>query len=141
MDLLLIRDLYRNDGIFGEIFGDKGLRVAVTLEHSFPEWSRWADRSFKAVIPSGIYQCVRGKHRLEHMTEDFETFEITGVTGHTGLVFHWGCFNRDSKGCVLLGKALAGDDASGEMITHSRDTFAAFMALQVGIDQFTLAIR
>ncbi len=74
-------------------------------------------------------------HRLHGMTEDFETFEIRGVPGHTGILFHWGNYNQDSDGCVLLGSARNGD-----MIVNSREEFANFMELQKGINNFELVV-
>jgi hypothetical protein len=65
---------------------------------------------------------------------------VTGVAGHTGLLFHWGNWNRDSDGCILTGEAFA-DSAKGEMVTNSRASFARFMALQDGFDSFQLEVK
>lgn len=128
MDLVLRHYSKREAGIFGII--DTETRF-YTLEHAFPV----PDNGYLPTIPNGTYTCVRGKHRLEHMTEDFETFEITGVQGHSKLLFHWGNWNKDSDGCILLGDSLADD-----MILHSKVAFAHFMALQEGLDSFVLTV-
>lgn len=130
MDLILKRKLWLQAGIFGMLYsGDE--QIAVTLEHAF----EISDAVFRPIIPQGIYACQRGSHRLNGMDQDFETFEILGIAGHSGLLFHAGNFNKDSEGCVLLG-----DEMMGLMITNSRATFAKFMALQVGVSQFQLSV-
>lgn len=74
------------------------------------------------------------------MAADFTTFEITGVAGHSNLLFHWGNFNADSEGCVLLGEAEV--QAGGrEMITASRAAFARFLASVAGRDTFALRVE
>lgn len=130
MDLTLTRTDFTPDGIFGKIAGD-GFK-AYTVEHAYeaPDGSAYVPK-----IPTGTYTCVRGQHRLDHMTEDFTTFEVTNVPGHAGILFHWGNWNKDSDGCILLGSSRVSN-----MVTHSVDTFHNFMALQDGVDQFTLVV-
>lgn len=134
MDLLLCRKDFREDGIFGELSDEDGNRIAVTLEHAYP-----VDKSYEPKLPAGEYACVRGLHRLEGMTRDFPTFEITGVEGHADILFHWGNFTRDSAGCVLLGKSVQ-PSPTGQMIKDSKITFAKFMSLMTGINEFTLTV-
>lgn len=129
MKLTLKRDDFRSTGIFGQLLDEAGTRIAVTLEHSYILLS-----TFEPKIPDGIYTCVRGEHQL-HNGILFNTFEITGVYGHSGLLFHSGNFNRDSEGCVLLGQTVDGD-----MVTHSKRAFADFMALLDGLQMFTLEV-
>lgn len=125
--LILVRDRFCTDGIFGQLKDPStGDVIAFTLEHSYDNVPK---------LSKGTYKCVRGHHRLHNMTEDFVTFEVTGVDGHTGILFHWGNYNKDSEGCILLGKA-----SMPTMITSSRDTFAAFMQRMEGIDSFELLV-
>ena len=126
MNLKLVRKDCQSDGIFGELLNEAGEKLFVTLEHSF---------ECKPKIPDGLYTCRLGKHRLHGMTEDFETFEIVRVPGHTGLLFHWGNFNHDSDGCVLIGA-----DRIGDMITRSRESFSEFMQMLSGVDEFQLKV-
>lgn len=133
MDLILSRKQKTQDGIFGEL-GDHGAPLWVTLEHAYI-----GAHGFNAKIPPGTYECIRGTHHLDHMTEGFETFEITGVEGHSGLLFHWGNFNKDSDGCILIGKEFAAMQGR-QGIFHSRDAFKEFMALQNGLNSFALTI-
>jgi hypothetical protein len=126
MDLALKRTESSPDGIFGVLSDPTGKQVAVTLEHSFGD---------RPAITPGAYLCVRGSHILKGMDLPFETFEITNVPGHTGILFHVGNFNQDSSGCVLLGKSVVKN-----MITHSLVAFLNFMELQQG-STFWLTIR
>lgn len=112
-------------GIFGELHAEDGSFIGVTLEHSY---------NLKPKLPPGLYKCVRGVHRLH--SASIETFEITGVPGHTGILFHCGNSQNDSAGCVLLG------DRIGTMcILDSRPTFNRFMDLQAGINEFNLTVE
>ena len=136
MDLILQRVACRADGILSQCTDAAGTQVMVTLEHAFEDDAG----GYQPKIPPGTYTCVRGPHRLNGMTQSFVTFEVTGVAGHSGLLFHWGNWNEDSDGCILTGEAFA-NSASGEMVTNSRETFARFMALQDGVDNFQLEVR
>lgn len=130
MKLILERNDQRSSGIFGVLSDEAGNLLAVTLEHAYFSSETWLPK-----IPPGSYQCVRGLHRLHGMAEPFSTFEITGVTGHSNLLFHWGNYNRDSDGCVLLGR-----ERYGSIISHSKDTFAEFMKLLENESSFQLEV-
>jgi hypothetical protein len=136
MNLTLRRKLYRADGIFSACYDESGIKRWETLEHAYGS----ADQGWLPKIPPGLWTCVRSMHRLHGMAHDFETFEITGVEGHSDLLFHWGNFNRDSEGCILLGEDLFESKDGEEMITASRAAFADFMKLQEGVDSFTLEV-
>jgi hypothetical protein len=140
MNLLLKRTQYRSDGVFGELYDASGNKIAVTLERAYPVTSRDPSRSYASKIPAGEYLCVRGQHRLSSMAHAFTTFEITGVSGHTDILFHAGNYNRDSEGCVLLGQRVA-STVDGQMITKSRVTFAEFMELESSVDHFVLTVE
>lgn len=133
----LIRKEFRADGIFGELRADDDTLVAVTLEHAYD--SGHGDGSFLPKVSPGEYTCVRGQHQLHGMAAPFTTFEITGVVGHSNILFHMGNFNKDSEGCVLLGEEIA-ETGNSEMITNSRATFAKFISGLDGIDSFTLTV-
>lgn len=135
MNLKLIRKQYRFDGIFSELRDESGNLVAVTLEHAYPN----DHGGFEPKIPVGVFTCVRGAHRLRGMAQDFLTFEITGVEGHSNLLFHWGNYNHDSEGCILVGKDEV-QIQNVEMIEHSKDTFKNLMELQKDVDTFSLQV-
>lgn len=136
MNLRLKRFDRREDGVFGQLFDDKDKQIAVTLEHSID--AGHGNGSFTSKLPNGIYKCVKGMHRLDHSDKPFETFEITGVPNHTGILFHVGNYNRDSDGCVLLGHGYGGEP---RMLYQSRMTFDSFMNLQHNVTEFILEVE
>lgn len=138
MNLTLKRLYSEADGIFSELVQENGEIFCYTLEHAFDDGS--GRGSFAPKIGDGTYTCQRSMHRLHNMTQDFETFEVMNVPGHSGLLFHWGNFNQDSDGCILVGEAIASYQMTGKMITNSKVEFAAFMQLQSGLDTFTLTV-
>lgn len=131
--LTITRNQFSFQGIFGEL-KDEGTLIAVTLEHAYAE-----NGPCRPKIPPGNFTCVRGIHRLDGMKNDFLTFEITGVEGHSNLLFHWGNWNYDSAGCVLLGETIA-KLSSGQMITNSRLTFEKFMESYGKLESFPLTV-
>lgn len=130
MNMLMKRLDQSSNGIFSELGDEAGTVYFHTLEHAYE-----ASDGFRAKITPGMYQCRRGKHRLHPDSDEFETFEITGVVGHSGLLFHRGNWEDDSKGCVLVG-----ENRIDSMVTHSGESFAKFMALQEGCNEFTLRV-
>ena len=132
MDLTLVRKSKESDGIFSDLLDSDGNLVASCLEHAYQQ----PDGSWGPKVFDGTFVCHRGMHQLEGMTHPFETFEITGVTGHTNILFHTGNTNKDSAGCVLLG-----EKREGAAVVNSRVTFAKFMVLQKGIQSFNLAVK
>lgn len=137
MNLILKRREYRSDGIFSELYAEDETFIAVALEHAYP--AGYEPEKWIAKVAPGVYTCRRGEHRLFGMPDSFSTFEVLNVEGHSGILFHTGNYNKDSNGCILLGEEFA-DVLIGKMITHSRSTFARFIALQEGVSEFTLTV-
>lgn len=135
MDMVLIRKDFKMDGVFGELRDENGNLIAVTLEHAYPNGAG----KINPKVPSGIYTCKRGEHKLEN-AQPFETFEIEGVDGHYGILFHKGNFNRDSSGCVLLGAQRSTLPTGEHMITSSKTAFEFFLTQQEGCDSFKLNV-
>lgn len=135
--MILKRLLANEFGVFGEMCSDDGLFQCATLEHSYLDT---ASGSYGAKVPMGSYNCVLGTHQLEGMSSPFSTYEITGVPGHSGILFHSGNYNRDSSGCVLLGKQM---DSSSDpkMIANSKMTFENFMKYLDGLSDFQLVVE
>lgn len=127
MNLTLRRISYTDEGVFGNVFDESANLVFSTLEHSY---------SGAPKLPTGFYTCVRGFHRLGGMADSFQTFEVTGVPGHTGILWHVGNSQNDSSGCILVGTAIV-----GSVITESRRAFRNFMMLQAGVDSFELLVK
>lgn len=129
MTLQLVRESFRPDGIFSRLILEDGTQY-YCLEHSY---------DCKPKIYDGEFTCVRGQHQLAHMSQPFETFEITGVQGHSNILIHVGNWNSDSEGCVLIGDGWA-DSPQGRMIVESRIAFTDFMNRMAGIDSFQLTV-
>lgn len=129
--MILKRDQFLESGIFGTLSTEEGLEICSTLEHAFasPDYL-----TFSPKMPAGQYVCVRGEHRLKH-GDPFETFEITQVPGHTGILFHVGNYNRDSDGCVLVGELIV-----RKMIIQSTRAFRTFLRHTKGLGSFDLTV-
>lgn len=137
MKLTLKRAEFRKDGIFGDLFCDEtGDHLASTLEHSYPKGDDFAPK-----LPDGVYACERGPHRLKADADPFETFEIKGVPGHWGILFHVGNYNRDSQGCVLIGTGIGWTAKKEKMIVGSKLAFDRFMKRLEGHQSFTLTVK
>jgi hypothetical protein len=130
MNLKLIRKTYCKDGIFGVILKEDTTHFCYTLEHAFEQ----PDGSYKPKTNAGDHVCVFGHHQLDHGPVD--TFEITNVLGHSGILIHVGNFNKDSDGCCLVGE----ENINNESITNSKVTFEKFLAMQ-GKANFVLTVE
>jgi hypothetical protein len=136
---------YRADGVFSELHCDDEL-FSVTLEHAFAQ----SDSSFAPKLPRGAtYTCkvgtgpANGMHVLEHYNQGrpFAAYEVMGVPGHSGILFHVGNTNKDSDGCLLMGEKILTLRDSTWMIFKSQDTFVKFMQTMDGIEEFTLRVE
>jgi len=132
--LTLKRLLIGDDGAFGYLTrDDSGRQVAVTCERTFGD-----PGAPVVVIPPGTYRCVRGRHTLNGF-DYFDTYEVTGVAGHSGLLFHSGNTEQDSKGCILVGKYF--DRLGGLLaVLDSRAAFYELMVQLNGADEFQLTV-
>ena len=139
MDMTLRRFKVSAQGCFSYLYDASGTQVAVSVSHAYPDGQGgWAPK-----IPSGRWLCMRGTHVLD-VGLPFETFEITGVPGHSGLLFHTGNTEMDSMGCECLGESLGELSlATGPMdaVLNSRSAFQSFMALQEGYFGFWLTVE
>ncbi len=131
--MILQRTDYRSDGVFGILYDEEGDQIAVTLEHAY--------HGKVPKLPAGDYHCIKGPHSLPSDPEHFfETFEVMGVPGHTGILFHIGNWHEDSDGCILLGRAVSGSPR-GQMVTESRKTFERFMLDRELVPSFALLVE
>ncbi len=133
MDIILRRNYKRKDGIFGTLLGPMDLFLCYTLEHS--------DENCEPIVPRGAFQCVRGIHSLKHSLHPFETFEVKGVPGHSGILFHVGNYNQDTAGCILVGQEILKTGAVWS-ISHSRLAFEQqLMTIQKALNKFELVVE
>lgn len=131
MNLALVRKYCGETGTFGELrISESGTVVAYSLERSYSDGGIWAPK-----VAPGEYICKRGMHVIEDNKGPFETFEITDVPGHTGILFHKGNYQKDSTGCILLGSYIYGN-----ALVQSTQAFEKFMNLMAGVDGFRLTV-
>lgn len=127
MMLTMRRNSFTDSGIFGVLLDEAFNVVAYTAEHSY-------DKAPK--LPDGNYTCLAGQHALSNGVP-FQTFEIIGVPGHTGILFHCGNDPQiDSHGCVLLGTTI-----DGSRLNDSRVAFNKFMDLVADLESFILSVK
>lgn len=142
---ILKYDSFLKYGIFGHFqFAEDHVPFCETLSHAYP-----IEGTYQPIVLPGTYTCIRGMHKLQDGIP-FETFEITGIAGHSGLLFHPLNFNKDSHGCTGLGASRVRYDSNKdgkiteldeEMITASRVTFNAWMARLAWVNSFTLHVE
>lgn len=138
MNLSLVRKQFAKCGIFSELLDEDGKHIAFALEHAYPAQTRdgWIPK-----IPNGTFICFRGMHQLAGMSTPFETFEVTDVPNHTGILFHVGNFNKDSEGCILLGDGFQQNGNTVIMVTKSQVAFENFMHQQSLVNSFMLTVK
>ena len=127
-DLLLRRVAATDYATYGVLIRD-GVPFAVTLERP------WLDNTPReSCIPAGTYRCQR-----VDSPKFGDTFEVTGVPGRSHILFHKGNVAEDSLGCILVGEAF--NPVKGKPgITASADGYGEMMALQQGVNTFTLTV-
>lgn len=131
----LVRGTPGRDGAFGLLFLD-GAPVAVTCERSYPVVESKPDGLQFVKIPPGVYRC----ERTWFQRGAYETFEITGVTGHSRLLFHCGNSETDSEGCVLVGRRFGVIDHRPAVL-ESSVAFSMWMYALRGVPSFRLEVR
>lgn len=85
-------------------------------------------------IPAGVYDC-----KPYSGTKFKNVYLVEGVPNRSTILIHWGNFERDTDGCILVGLEsgmLAGEPA----ITHSKRAFDYLRELVQG-EQFVLHVR
>jgi hypothetical protein len=138
MDMTLRRFRKSPHGIFSDLIDDQGRKIDVTVTHAY----ELGDGTWEPKVPPGRYLCVRGSHSLDGK-HWFDTFEITGVEGHKGILFHQGNVEEESKGCELLGGhvgSLLEHGTEEEAVLDSAEAFKNFMSLQTGVNSFWLNV-
>lgn len=136
---LLKRIAYDTDGSYGVLIRDDGFPWLLTLEDE----QRQNQRGVSA-IPEGIYTVVRTvtpKHG--------ECFMVTGVPDRSAILIHSGNSEKDTEGCILLGKeygkVTGKDEDSGAIesqtaILRSKEAMKEFMDYLAGEQGFSLRI-
>lgn len=102
----------------------------VTLE---PPWL--GNQPNISCIPEGDYTCSK------HESPKFgSTYLVDDVFGRSDILFHWGNWLADTKGCILVGSGYSVDLGLSGVI-GSRIAFASFLRLLKDVKRFQLVIR
>ena len=119
-----------NSGIFGELyFEDK--RFCFTKERLWLNNQRHI-----SCIPDGEYICTKIVS-----TEFGKTFMVMDVPDRSEILFHWGSYVDNSKGCILIGTAIELIDPDGEiLLRNTRTTHKYMMSKLINTDTFKLEI-
>lgn len=135
-DIELVRVAIAPEGCFGVLLIDGVPAGPVTIERTYPlVESRPRGPQF-VKIPSGRYRCVRTMYHRG----GYESFEVTGVLGHSRLLWHAGNVEEDSEGCILVGQRF-GFLSGRPCVISSRLAFGEFMRLTGGRQSFDLLVR
>lgn len=141
MKLRLVRKQCREDGVFSDLLSEDGSLLAQTLEHAYEGVPDIEDKgTYRAKIIKGEYTCQRGEHLLHGMEKPFATFEVLSVPNAWGILFHWGNFNKNSEGCILVGSHVERAEDGSQMLTDSRKAFDRLMAELRSVDTFQLIV-
>jgi hypothetical protein len=123
----LVRVTVIDEGAFGVLLR-AGRPLCLTCERTY--------ENGKVKIPAGEYIC----RRTVYHRAGYQTFEVTGVQGHSRLLFHIGNTEADSEGCILVGSRFGRLNDKPAVIESAR-AFADLMWSLYGVPAFTLRVR
>lgn len=76
-------------------------------------------------IPSGRYLCKK-----RHSKKYGWHYILDNVPNRSYILIHFGNYNRDTKGCILLGKDLIDINGDGKLdVTSSRKTMEKLLSI------------
>ena len=140
MILTLTRWSTGKDGTFGTLDGIPGFNTPLAT------CERPVDKNINGIAciptPKTTYPCdydisPRLTAKAGHPVKKYH---VRNVPGNPGILFHGGNFDDQSLGCILLGKQMSIDQATGEkMIIHSQEAVKEFETAMGG-KPFDLAI-
>lgn len=134
MHLRLIRMPSTSQGTAGVLLGPGQERLMFTFEDS-----DLGNRRNVSRIPAGTYFL---KRTLYHKY-GYPTYEVTGVSGRSRILFHPGNTEEDTAGCILPGEYLGvfhrKDEETGKLqwklgVANSRNAFTKLMQLLTTAD-------
>lgn len=94
----------------------------------------WRKTPKDSRIPYGEYQCEPYSG-----TKYKDVYIVNDVPGRSAILFHWGNYESDTEGCILVGLG-AGEMNNRPAITHSKAAFKIFRRL-IGDEPFHLIIN
>ena len=129
MTVQIIRKYDNGKATIGKL-SINGVFFCVTLELPYEN-----NLENVSCIPEGTYNCVR------IISPKFgDTFCITGIPGRKYVEIHWGNYEKDTDGCVLIGDEVSEFEGDHDIL-NSRITHKAFMNRMIGVQGFTMEIE
>lgn len=122
----------REDGCFSvlkwkEVEEEDGRPIAVSVERTF--------ENLRTVLGNGLFLLKRRRYNKG----GYDTWEITGITGHTDVLFHKGNKEVDSIACVCVAESFVYFNNT-TMIGDSKGGFNELMELTSGLNEFYLEV-
>ncbi len=114
-----------------------GILKVLGLDHDpvFTLENPWKqNQKMVSCIPEGSYLCRK------YSSDKYpNVYQVLEVPNRTHILFHAGNFERDTKGCILLGLGACslGDDP---MVSNSRLAMAKFRGIMGDDEEFKLVI-
>ena len=109
MFISLLRYVHTNNSTIGSLHIN-GKYFCDTLEDPVREYKIKGD----AAIPKGTYKVVLSKSKKFNTDMPY----VLDVPNYTGIMIHWGNSNKDTEGCILVGK-----NDKPDWVSNSKDTF------------------
>lgn len=129
-ELQIYRIIHRADGTFSIVMVDQ-YPICLSVERP------WLNNQIGiSCIPTGQYLC-----RRVNSPKFGWTFEVTGVSGRTEILFHSGNIMDDSHGCIILGESFEPWKTGQLSIASSKVAFGQFMREMEKQDSFKLTIK
>ena len=127
MKVELFRTASNKDGTFGTL-NINGQPMFTTLEET------WLDNQKRiSCIPEGVYECVKYSG-----TKYKDVWKVKDVPNRTAILFHWGNTERNTAGCILVGRNFS---QFGTVYGIGRSREAFNMMRKRVPDKFTLHIH
>lgn len=129
--LELVRITYKPEGAFGVLL-QGGYPFAVTLEQT--------NTDLQTKIPEGIHRCVPSRF----IRGGYETFEVTGIQGHSRLLFHRGNIEAHTDGCILVALEFGSLDGVPAVLGSMggfRELMRRFGAYKQGFDLLVRGVK
>lgn len=129
MNFVLKRVAYLPDETLGVLLVDN-IPKFTTLEDP------WKDNAKNiSCIPTGNYTCSR------YQSGKFgPTYIVDHVPGRSGILFHKGNTNKETQGCILVGRSY-GTILESPAIISSYLAFNDLLSILEGIESFSLKIE
>lgn len=99
-ELELVRVSVASQGAFGVLLSEGVPFGPVTLERTYPLSDERPNGPQFVKIPGGVYEC----RPTTFLRGGYGTFEVTGVRGHSRLLFHRLNTETESEGCIGVGQ-------------------------------------